>query len=331
MAQGIDRRAFLLRSIAAAAAGPALLPRTAQAQAWPAKPVRVIVGFPAGGLTDLYARAYSDYISQQTGQPFVVENRPGAGSIIACEAVAKAPNDGYTLLFTIWTAIVQNQVLYKKLPYDPNKDFTFISSFDPGHLPLAVHAEMPVKDFRGFVEYARKNRVTFGTYSAGSYPHMVAAQLNKYYGTQIEPVHFKGEAPMWVEVSTGRIHGGIGSQPVMGPHLQKGTIRPIAVPTLRRAPKLPDVPTFAEQGFNEPVFKIAGWIVLLGPAGLPRDITQRLAKLAIAAADTPRIREIHSTFGILDNPSTPEEFERRYRDDGPVWLSIVRELGVTLD
>jgi len=331
MAQGIDRRAFLLRSLVAAAAGPALLPRTAQAQAWPAKPVRVIVGFPAGGLTDLYARAYSDYISQQTGQPFVVENRPGAGSIIACEAAAKAPNDGYTLLFTIWTAIVQNQVLYKKLPYDPNKDFTFISSFDPGHLPLAVHAEMPVKDFRGFVEYARKNRVTFGTYSAGSYPHMVAAQLNKYYGTQIEPVHFKGEAPMWVEVSTGRIHGGIGSQPVMGPHLQKGTIRPIAVPTLRRAPKLPDVPTFAEQGFNEPVFKIAGWIVLLGPAGLPRDITQRLAKLAIAAADTPRIREIHSTFGILDNPSTPEEFERRYRDDGPVWLSIVRELGVTLD
>src|SRR4029078_5197501 len=136
---------------------------------------------------------------------------------------------------------------------------------------------------------------------------------------------------MWVEVSTGRIHGGIGSQPVMGPHLQKGTIRPIAVPTPRRPPKLRDVPTCAEQGFNEPVFKIAGWIVLLGPAGLPRDITQRLAKLAIAAAEKARIREIHSTFGILDNPSTREEFERRYRDDDQVWLSIVRELGVTLD
>jgi len=326
MRQGLDRRSFLLASLASAA-----LPRSAWAQAWPNRPVRVIVGFPAGGLTDLYARAYSDYISQQTGQPFVVENRPGAGSIIACEAAAKAPADGYTLLFTIWTAIVQNQVLYKKLPYDPNKDFTFISAFDPGHLPLAVYKDLPIKDFREFVEYARKNRVTLGTYSAGSYPHMVAAQLNKLYGTQIEPVHFKGEAPMWVEVSTGRIDGGIGSQPIMGPHIQKGAIRPIAVPTMRRAPKLPDVPTFAEQGFNEPVFKIAGWIVLLGPAGLPRDIVQRVSKLAIAAADTPRIREIHSTFGILDNPSTPEEFERRYRDDGPIWLSIVRELGVTLD
>jgi tripartite-type tricarboxylate transporter receptor subunit TctC len=326
MGQGIDRRSFLLASLASAA-----LPQPALAQAWPAKPMRVLVGFPAGGLTDLYARAYSDYMSQQLGQPFIVENRPGAGSIIACEATAKAPADGYTLLFTIWTAIVQNQVLYKKLPYDPNKDFSFISAFDAGHLPLAVHKDVPVQNFREFVDYARKNRVTLGTYSPGSYPHMVAAQLNRLYGTQIEPVHFKGEAPMWVEVTTGRLHAGIGSQPVMGPHLQKGSIRPIAVPTMRRSPKLPDVPTYAEQGFNEPVFKIAGWIVLLGPAGLPREMVQRLAKLAIAAADTPRIREIHANFGILENPSTPEEFERRYREDGPVWLSIVRELGVTLD
>jgi len=325
------RRSFLLRSLAGAAIGHGLLSRSAQAQAWPTRPVRVVVGFPAGGLTDLYARAYSDYLSQQLGQPFVVENRPGAGSIIACEAVAKAPADGHTLLFTIWTAIVQNQVLYKKLPYDPNRDFTFISSFDPGHLPLAVHADVPAKDFRGFVEFARKNRVTFGTYSAGSYPHMVAAQLNKLYGTQIEAIHFKGEAPMWVEVSTGRIHAAIGSQLGMSPHVQKGAIRPIAVPTAKRAPKLPDVPTFMEQGYNEPVFKIAGWIVLLGPAGLPRDIVQRTSKVVIAAADTPRVREIHANFGIVENPSTPEEFERRYRDDGPIWISLVRELGVTLD
>ena len=329
MGQRIDRREFLLGSLAAA--GASVFPHAAHAQAWPNRPVRVVVGFPAGGLTDLYARAYSDYMSQQLGQPFVVENRPGAGSIIACEAVAKAPNDGYTLLFTIWTAIVQNQVLYRKLPYDPNKDFTFISSFDPGHLPLAVHTDVPAKDFRGFVEFARKNRVTLGTYSAGSYPHMVAAQLNKLYGTQIEAIHFKGEAPMWVEVSTGRIHAGIGSQAAMTPHVQKGALRIIAVPTMKRAPKLPDVPTFAEQGFNEPVFRIAAWIVLLGPAGLPRDMTQRLSKLAIAAADTPRLKEIHANFGIVDNPSTPEEFERRYKEDGPIWLGLVRELGVTLD
>lgn len=331
MAQGIDRRTFLLRSVAAAALGPALAPRSARAQAWPNRPVRIIVGFPAGGLTDLYARAYGDYIAQNIGQAVVVENRPGAGSIIACEAVAKAPADGHTLLFTIWTAIVQNQVLYKKLPYDPNKDFTFISSFDAGHLPLAVRKDLVVKDFREFVEFARKNRVTLGTYSAGSYPHMVAAQLNKLHGTQIEVIHFKGEAPMWVELATGRIDAAIGSQLAMFPHVQKGAVRPIAVPRTARSPKLPEVPTFTEQGFGEPVFRISGWIVLLGPAGLPRPIVERVSKLVIAAADTPRLREIHANYGIVENPSTPEEFERRYRDDGPLWISIVRELGVTLD
>ena len=331
MRQRSDRRSFILGSLGAAALGPALFPRLAQAQAWPNKPVRFIVGFPAGGLSDLYARAYGDYVSQNIGQPVIVENRPGAGSIIACEAVAKGPADGYTLLFTIWTAIVQNQVLYKKLPYDPNKDFTFISSFDPGHLPLAVHNDVPAKDFRELIELAKKRRVTMGTYSAGSYPHMIASQMNKLYGTQVEPVHFKGEAPMWVELATGRIDAAIGSQLGMRPHAQKGVVRPIAVNRTVRSPQLPSVATFTEQGFTEPVFRIYAWIVLLGPAGLPREIVERVSKLVIAAADSPRIRDIHANFGVVEGPSTPEEFERRYRSEGPVWISIVRELGVTLD
>jgi tripartite-type tricarboxylate transporter receptor subunit TctC len=331
MKRRTDRRSFILGSLTAAALGPLLFARSAEAQAWPSRPVRFIVGLPAGGLSDLYARAYGEYVSKNIGQPVVVENRPGAGSIIACEAVAKSPADGYTFLFTIWTAIVVNQVLYKKLPYDPNKDFTFISLLDAGHLPLAVHKDVPAKNFREFVEFARKNRVTFGTFSAGSYAHMVAAQMNKLYGTQVEAVHFKGEAPMWVELATGRIHAAIGSQVGMSPHLQKEAVRPIAVTGTTRSPKLPEVATFVEQEFYEPVFRLHGRIVLLGPAGLPREIVERISKLVIAAADTPRLREIHANFSIVENPSTPEEFERRFREDGPVWMSLVRELGVTLD
>ena len=327
----IDRRSLLLRSLVTAALGPAFFARSVGAQAWPNRPVRLIVGLPAGGLTDVLARAYGDYVSQNIGQPVVVENRPGAGSIIACDAVAKSPADGYTLLFTIWTGIVQNQVLYRKLPYDPNKDFTFISSFDPGPGPLAVHKDVPAKDFREFIEFAKKNRVNFGTFAAGSYPHMVAAQMNKLYGTQVEPVHFRGEAPMWVELATGRIDAAIGSNLGMSPHLQKGSVRPIAVTGTIRSPQLPEVATFVEQGFREPVFSLQGWMVLLGPAGLPREIVERISKLVIAAAHTPRLREIHANFGIVGNPSTPEEFEQRFRDHGPVWISIVRELGVTLD
>ena len=325
-----DRRSFLVRSLAAAV-GSALFPQSVRAQAWPSHPARFIVGLPAGGLTDTYARAYGEYVSQEIRQPVVVENRAGAGSIIACEALARSPADGYSFLFTIWAAIVQNQVLYSKLPYDPNKDFTFISSIDPGHLPLAVHKDVPAKDFPEFVEFARKNRVTMGTFSAGSYPHLLAVQLNKLYGTQVEVVHFRGEGPMWVELATGRIHAAIGSQFGMLPYFQKGSVRPIAVNRTIRSPKLPGVATFIEQGFREPVFGIHSWIVLLGPAGLPRDIVERISKLVIAAADTPRLREIHANLGVVENASTPEEFERRFRDEGPVWLSLVRELGVTLD
>ena len=325
-----DRRSFLVRSLAAAL-GSALFPQSVRAQAWPSHPVRFTVGLPAGGLTDTYARAYGEYVSQEIRQPVVVENRAGAGSIIACEALARSPADGYSFLFTIWAAIVQNQVLYSKLPYDPNKDFTFISSFDPGHLPLGVHKDVPAKDVREFVEFARKNRVTMGTFSAGSYPHLLAVQLNKLYGTQVEVVHFRGEGPMWVELATGRIHAAIGSQFGMLPYSQKGSVRPIAVNRTIRSPKLPGVATFIEQGFREPVFGIHSWIVLLGPAGLPRDIVERISKLVIAAADTPRLREIHANLGVVENASTPEESERRFRDEGPVWLSLVRELGVTLD
>ena len=134
-----------------------------------------------------------------------------------------------------------------------------------------------------------------------------------------------------MELATGRIQAAIGSQLGMSPHSQKGAVRPIAVNRTVRSPKLPAVATFTEQGFTEPVFRIYAWIVLLGPAGLPREIVDRVSKLVIAAADTPRLREIHANFGVVEGPSTPEEFERRYRSEGPVWISIVRELGVTLD
>jgi len=168
-----------------------------------------------------------------------VENRAGAGGVIGCDAVAKSPADGYTFLFTISTPIVQAQALYKKLPYDPDKDFTFIAAFDSGHLPLAVHRDVPARGFREFVEFAKKTPVNFGSYGPGSVPHMVAAQINKLFGSRIEVVHFKGEAAMWLEVAAGRIHAAIGSISALTPHLQGEAVRPIAVNTAKRSPSCP--------------------------------------------------------------------------------------------
>jgi tripartite-type tricarboxylate transporter receptor subunit TctC len=318
------------RAIMLGAAALPLIGR-AQAQAWPAKPMKFVVGFPAGGLTDAYARAYGEHIAQKTGQGVLVENKPGAGSIIACETVAKAAPDGHTFLFTISTAFNQNRILYSKLPYNPDKDFTYISGFNPGQLPMAVSKNVAANNFKELVELGKKGRMTIGTYAAGSVPHMMAQQLNKHYGTQFEAVHYRGEAPMWQDLAAGQIHAAMGSYQAMAPHMQAGVARPVGVGTMTRMPKLPDTPTFNEQGFKEPVFIIEGWIGMFGPAGLDKAIITRLSDLIQEAADTPRIKQIHENFGITAKPWDAAAFEKHQKTVGPVWLELAKELGVTLD
>ena len=155
--------------------------------------------------------------------------------------------------------------------------------------------------------------------------------MNKLYATRIEAVHYKGEAPMWPELAAGRLDAAIGSYVAMSPHAKSGAVRPIAVATLNRSPKLPDVPTYAEQGYREPVLVMRGWLGLLGPAGMPREIVGRISKLLLEAADSARVKQLHETFGIPDKPTTPEEFVRLFREEGPTWISMAKELGVTLD
>jgi tripartite-type tricarboxylate transporter receptor subunit TctC len=308
-----------------------LLPGSASAQAWPTKSVRIVVSFPAGGLTDVLARAYGEQLGQRLGQTFVIENKGGAGGIIGNSEVAKAAPDGYTFLFTISTTFNQNRILYKKLPYDPERDFVLVSGFDAGHLPLAVGAGVKAANMAEFVALAKRERVTMGTYAPGSYPHMVAQQLNKLYGTKIELVHYRGEAPMWTDLASGQIQSAVGSISAMLPHLQSGKARPIAVPTASRSPRLPEVPTYDEQGFKEPVFLTQGWIGMVAPAGTPREIISRVSAIVQEAADTPRIRTLNQNFGLRAKPWTAEEFEKLQAEIGPHWIALARELGVTID
>ena len=307
------------------------LPWAAWPQAWPAKSIRVVVSFPAGGLTDILARAYCEPLSQKLGQPIVVENKPGASGAIGAAEVSKAAPDGYTFLFTISTTMNQNRILYKNLPYDADKDFVYVSGFDAGHLPLAVGSGVKVSNMAEYIELARREHVTMGNYGAGSYPHMVAAQINKLYGTKIDPVHYKGEAPMWADLASGQITSAIGSIPAMSPHLQSGRARPIAVPTYNRSVRLPDVPTFAEQGFKEQVFIIQGWIGMFAPTGISKDIVSRISAIHQESADTPRVKQINTTFGLREKPWTAEEFEKLNNEVKPVWIAMAKELGITLD
>lgn len=327
MSSKITRRTLIKSGIASAAAMP--LAGAAWAQAWPAKPIRIVCGYPAGGLTDLFARAYGEYLSQKLGQPVVVENKPGAGGTIAAQAVKVAPADGYTLMFTISTTMFGNRVLYKNLPYDPDKDFVLISSMSAGHLPLVASKATGATNLKEFAEYARKNKVSMGTYAAGSYSHIAVAELNKHFGLQVEAVHYRGEAPMWQDLAAGVIQAASGSYAAASNVLQSGAGRPIAVPQTKRMGKLPDVATFLEQGVTARSFQLQGFIGLLGPAGMPQEIVQRVSDLMVEGGKTERVRKLLDTFGIDDSAVGHQDFRKLYDEEGPIWISLVQGLGLT--
>lgn len=308
---------------------PGALTTGARAQAWPNKPVRVTVTFPAGGLTDVWARTYSELAAQKLGQPFVVENKAGASGAIGAEQLAKAPADGYNLMFTISTTMVMNKVLFKSLPYNPDKDFVPVAFFSAGHLPLIVHKDVPAKNIKEFVDFARKNKVSLGTYGAGSYSHVAVAELNKFFDLKMEAVHYRGEAPMWQDVASGAIHGGSGSYAAAAGVLQSNSGRAIAVPTSTRMGKLPDVGTFLEQGVTAKGFQLQGWIGAFYQTGTPAEIVEKLSAIFVEAGKTERVRKILDTFGIDDSARDHKYMRKVIDEEGPVWMELVRGLGIT--
>jgi tripartite-type tricarboxylate transporter receptor subunit TctC len=311
-----------------AAAAAATLPAPAIAQAWPSKTIRIIVGYPAGGLTDTFARAYGEAISQKTGQPVVVENKAGASGAIAAEQVKNAPPDGHTLMWTISTTMIMNKVLFKKLPYDPDKDFALISWMDAGHLPLIVNSKLPVKNLAELADYARANKTSLGTYGAGSYSHVAVEALNRHYKLTMQPVHYRGEAPMWIDVGSGAIQGGSGSYAAAAGVLQSGNGRAIAVPTKKRMKKLADVPTFDEQGVTDVAFQVQGFICLVGPAGMPKEVVQKLSDMMVEAGKSERIQKILATFGIDNAAQDHVFFEKFVAEQGPIWIKLVKDLNL---
>lgn len=326
-----SRRELLRYGTAAATAATLPAPAIAQVspnQAWPTKPIRIICGYPAGGLTDTFARAYGEAIGQKTGQTVTVENKAGASGAIAAEQVKNAAPDGYTLMWTISTTMIMNKVLFKKLPYDPDKDFVPISWMDAGHLPLIVSKNVPAKNLEEFADYARRNKVSLGTYGAGSYSHCAVEALNRHYKLTMEAVHYRGEAPMWVDVGSGAIQGGSGSYAAAAAVLQSGNGRAIAVPTRTRMKKLPDVGTFYEQGVTDQTFIVQGFICLVGPAGMPKEIVKKLSDMMVEAGRTERIQKILNTFGIDNAAQDHVFFEKILAEQGPIWIELVKGLNI---
>jgi tripartite-type tricarboxylate transporter receptor subunit TctC len=328
---GPSRRQLVLGTAAAAAA--TLLPVGAKAQsAWPSKPVRVIVPFPPGGLTDAYARSYCEALSRKFGQPFNIENKTGAGGTLGAGEVAKAAPDGHTLLISTSTALWQAKVLFKKLPYTPVKDFDPIALFPSGALLVAVNANVPAKNLRELITYAKTNPASWGTYGAGSWAHMLGDVLNKSEKLSMVVAHYRGEAPMLVDLIGGQIQVAVGSVQGIMPHIQSGKLRAIGATGKVRTPRLPDMTTLVEQGFTAPVFGMEGFLPFAAPAGTPRDVLDKLSAAVREASATPQLKALREQFGIPNLPvADPAEVRKTWDEDSAEWIKLATDLGITLD
>ena len=310
------------RGVSAAGAGD-------RRRAWPSKPIKIVCTYPPGGLTDVFSRAYGEYVSQKLGQPVVVENKTGAAGAIGAELVKNAPPDGYTLMFTNSTTMVQNKVLFKKLPYDPDKDFV------PGR--LVQHRPPADRGQQGRPGEGPSRSSPPGRRTARSRPrptapariaHVVAETLNQPPRPQIEAVHYRGEGVMWQDVAAGNVQAATGSYASQLPFLQQGAVKVIAVPTLERMKKLPDVPTFYEQGFTDKAFQVRGWVGCAAPAGTPEAIVQRLSDLMVEGGKTERVQKINDQFGIDEGARDRAYFKKVLDEEGPVVLEVIKGLNI---
>jgi tripartite-type tricarboxylate transporter receptor subunit TctC len=222
-------------------------------------------------------------------------------------------------------------VLYTKMPYQGERDFTPISLFPSGALIMGVPSSLGVKDVREFVEMSRNKPAAYGTYGAGSWPHMVINDLNERASAKLTPVHYRGETPMWVDASTGQVQAAMGSFLGINNYLGKGSIRAIAAIGNLRCPKLPQLPTFIEQGFSAPVYGLEGWIPFVAPAATPQDIVVKMAEAIQEASETPRMAAIRDAFAIPNKPTALEESRKRWKEESAVWIDIAGKLGIKLD
>jgi len=305
----------------------ALAAAAAQAQSWPAKPVRVVVAFAPGGSLDFVTRIVAERLSQDLGQQFVVENRAGANGNVGAEYVARQPADGYTVLASA-DALVSSAHVYK-LNYDALKDLVPVVQFTRQPLVLAVHPSLGVNSVAELVEAAKKNPgMGYATSGSGSGQHMVGEWLAKLAGVKLTHIPYKGGGQAITDLVGGQVKiGSLGSTPVM-PHYKAGRLKIIAQTTARRAPSLPEIPTYQEQGL---AIELDQWLGLLVPAGTPADMVRRLNGATAKALAIPAVQERLAPQGLEVASGSPEEFAKLYRSDYDKYARLVKELGIRAD
>ena len=305
-----------------------LVSHSAFAQAYPAKPIRLVVPFPPGGSTDIIARIVAQKLSERLGQQVVVENRGGAGGTIGAEAVAKAPPDGYTLVVGTSSTLAVAPSVYGKIGYDPVKDFAPISLIAVTPYLLVVNPSVDVKSLQDFVGYvrARPGKLNYASAGTGSTTHLAMEMLKSAAELYIVHIPYNGNGPAGTAVIGGQVEILFGSLPAVLPHAKSGRVRPLAVGTPKRSPSLPDVPTVAESGY--PGFDASLWLAIMAPAGTPAPIVDRLQKEIHAVIASPDTADALNKAGAEPITSTPAELAALVKNGVEKYGKVVKQAGV---
>ena len=299
------------------------------AQTYPSKPIRLVIGYSAGGGNDLIGRIVVARLQDKLGQPIVVDNKPGAQSIVAAELVAKAAPDGYTLLMAPSGPMTINPAIYAKLPYAPEKDFAPISLLAEFPLLLVVGAEQPVKSVRELIEYGRANPDK-ANYASSAAPLQLAAEfLNQRTGSKFQHIPYKGSGEIVQAIMSGQVLMAFADTgPIAGP-LKAGKLRALAVTTAKRTPDFPDVPTMAEAGV--PDMTISLWTGLAAPAGTPAEIVALLQKAIVETVAMPEVRTAFKAIAVDPRSSTSEEYRALITSDTARWKAIATAANIKLE
>jgi len=313
----------------ACATGPCV---SAGADAYPSRPIRLIIPFAPGGATDTMMRPIADQMGERLGQPMVLENRGGAGGTIGTDVAAKARPDGYTLLIGIISPMAINVELFgSKLPYDPRKAFAPISMITKIPVLLTVHPSMPVRSMKDLIALAKKNpgRLTYGSAGVGTTNNLTGELVNLEAGIKTIHVPFKGAGPAMVATISGETDMLYSGPPGALPHVRTGRVRAIAVTGERRMDQLPDVPTMAESGL--PGAQVSGWYSLVAPAGTPQEIIERLRTALIETIKMPSVVATLSSQGATLESSTPAELRAFIDAEISKWSRVIKAAGIKIN
>jgi len=308
-----------------------IIATAASAQSYPDKSVRMVVPFAAGaGSNDIMARLVAQKLSDELGQQFVVDNRPGASGIIGTDIVAKAPPDGYTVLMMSLTFTV-NPSLFSKLPYDTVRDLIPVTMVASAPLMLVVHPSVPAKSVTEFIAYAKANpgKLNFGSGGPGTTPHLAGEMIKTMAGIQVTHIPYKGGAPALTDLVAGQIQFMCENIPGTLPFAKAGKLRALAVTDLKRSPLLPELPTLDEAGLKG--YQIVGWNGLFVPAGTPQPIVNRLNAEVVKALALPDVKDRLATLGADAVGDTPQHFAVFIKAEIPKWAKVVKDAGLKIE